>query len=196
MAQTVANRTPLTSQPSTWQPLPELPELSQWTMEQPLPTTLNRSKLETEIQQTKAAQKPANPREYVTAVAKLVKFATAFGLPVGNAELAQEIYHETLSTLPADLLHLAISRTVKSFTWGNRMPLPAEILGQIATEQKQRNSYQLKLETALMKWNQSQPFSNAQSEPKRITPEELDAIMKPWRSKWESAERGKTENLC
>lgn len=73
----------------------------------------------------------------------------AFGIPHGDPAKAQKIYHQVLSHLPADVLHSAISRVLSEWTWGNRLPMPAEILEKCSGELPRRQMLLGKCEMAL-----------------------------------------------
>ena len=85
------------------------------------------------------------------ALTKLIEFSLAFGIPAGDPEAMQRIYREKLGDLPGDLLMRAISRVTDKWTWGNRMPMPAEIRKLVSGELSQRVLLLTKARVALLK---------------------------------------------
>ena len=82
-------------------------------------------------------------------MARLIEFGLAFGITQGDPSKAQKIYHKTLAHLPADVLHVAMDRVMTGWTWGNRMPMPAEILEMVSGELSKRKMLIAKCEMAL-----------------------------------------------
>ena len=169
-----------TPQQNTSKPLPALPDLDTWQIAEPVPASLTREKLSTAILAWTEALKPSTDGQYRNAMARLIRFGAAFGIPTGNAKMAQEVYHETLSALPSDLLELAMVRIQREWSWGNRLPMPAEITRTIEEELSQRRVRLTRAQMA-MKRLQSQTSSSAQPE-KTISREQLDKLMAKFRT--------------
>jgi hypothetical protein len=102
----------------------------------------------------------------------LIQFAQAFGIPCQDPETAQAIYLEQLGKLPGDLLTLAISRVKASWTWGNRMPFPAEILNLVRVEHFKLAMLLSRAQVAHMKANPPEP------ERPQLTPEQIAKAQK------------------
>ena len=83
-----------------------------------------------------------NPRADDQAFSALIKplfdFAVAFGLPVDakQVEPMTSVYREALAAVPADLLAIAVAAVRRTWKWGNRMPLPADLLVAIDGEMR------------------------------------------------------------
>lgn len=83
---------------------------------------------------------PAGPQTYAVQMAKLMEFARTFDVKVPNERSAQKIYRETLGVLPADLLALAITRTIETWRWGNRLPMPGDIRATVRDDLARRRN--------------------------------------------------------
>jgi hypothetical protein len=103
------------------------------------------------IDELKTALTPASDENYIGALSKLIEFAMAFGIPCGDAAAVQRIYREKLADLPPDLLLAAVRRVTDSWTWGQRLPMPAEIRATIGDELTQRRVLLGRAHMALLK---------------------------------------------
>ena len=89
------------------------------------------------IEAALAAFDSENPRpdehEFAVLIKPLFDFAVAFGLPVDakQVEPMTSVYREALAEVPADLLAIAVATVRRTWKWGNRMPLPADLLAAI-----------------------------------------------------------------
>ncbi|MCR4282793.1 MAG: hypothetical protein NUV72_07175 [Bauldia sp.] len=68
----------------------------------------------------------------------LLDFAVAFGIKLPDRDGLIAIYLEAVR-LPADLLREAVDRAVRSWKWGNRLPMPAELVGMVEPEMLERH---------------------------------------------------------
>lgn len=69
---------------------------------------------------------PAGTEAFAIAMDRLLEFAFAFGVKVPDRAALVTIYRDALR-LPSDLLDLAVTRAIGSWTWGNRLPMPGEL---------------------------------------------------------------------
>ena len=132
--------------------------LSRWDPTQPAP--LNRAELSTAIAELSASLKPATDQQYAEAMLSLIEFVTAFGIPCLDPNAAQRIYHEALKHLPDDLMNLAITRIRANYTWGSRMPFPAEISAKVAEELAHRKTLLSRAKVALLKALEPEAVNN------------------------------------
>lgn len=93
----------------------------------------------------------ADPYTFGLQMARLFEFARSFGINVPNETSALKIYRATLEVLPPDLLTLAITRTVETWKWGNRLPLPADVRAMVSEELIRRRLDLTKAQTAQRK---------------------------------------------
>lgn len=145
------NRTVAISSPrmlADWQPPLEL---TAWKIEEPRPPSLTNDELERTVAILTTKTTPATVQEYARAMMALIEFGGAFGVPCGSPEAVQAIYRETLADLPAELLHRAVARIKSGWTWGNRMPFPAEIRATVADDLAVLRSNLAKARIALRK---------------------------------------------
>ena len=72
-------------------------------------------------------------KAFAVLIKPLFDFALAFGLPLVAERVGAmtAIYHEALAHVPADLLELAVDEVRRTWQWGSRMPLPADLLAMI-----------------------------------------------------------------
>ena len=80
-------------------------------------------------------------------MARVMLFATAYNIEVKSVTALASVYKDTLAVVPLDLLHQALKRMEKEWTWGNRLPMPAELLAYIP-EFDARRGERLRLYTA------------------------------------------------
>lgn len=122
-----------------------------------------------------AALLPAGDAAYAKALTKLIEFAMAFGIPCGDPAAVQRIYREKLADLPEDLLTSAVVRVTDRWTWGQRLPMPAEIRATISPELSQRRVLRVRAELALMKARSLPPPSTGK--PGTIPPEKWAELL-------------------
>ncbi len=108
-----------------------------------------------------ACLKPASAEVYARSLGKLIEFALAFGIPCGDPAAVQRIYHEKLADLPEDLLAKAITRVTDIWTWGNRLPMPAEIRKTISNELVYRKVQLCRAQVALLKARDRERYLSA-----------------------------------
>jgi hypothetical protein len=97
---------------------------------------------------------PCTPQAMSVGLAKLLEFARAFGLTDADRDQTRtilEMYKKALGHLPGDLVVKAAERAVTHWKWGNRMPLPADLLELVSEDMAKRHHVRLKLTTALAK---------------------------------------------
>lgn len=90
-----------------------------------------------------AINRAATPQELVAQLAILSEWARAFNIP-HDAEAVVGGY-AGIAHLPPDLLAQAIKATTTTHKFGNRMPLPAEILQHVQENLDERRQAKLKL---------------------------------------------------
>jgi hypothetical protein len=125
--------------------------LESWKAYQNPPRMLNTVTLPMLIADYEASLIPADDAAYARALSKLIEFALAFGIPCGDPAAVQRIYREKLGDLPSDLLAKAVARVTDSWTWGNRLPMPAEIRKTISNELTYRKIQISRAKVALLK---------------------------------------------
>lgn len=145
------NQLPVRASQTTPTGSPAYSALAEWMPENPRPPSLTDDKLRALTAELTQAMHPATVQQYAQNMMKLIEFAGAFGLPCGDPKSAQAIYRETLADLPADLLALAITRLKSAWTWGNRMPFPAELRAMVADDLAARRSLLAKAQIAARK---------------------------------------------
>jgi hypothetical protein len=105
-----------------------LSALEEWQPREQLPETWTVAQLETTAASLKAQLSPCQPEALMVEIAKLMDFGRAFNLPIPNTATLIDNYRDKLGHLPADILQTACHETTSSWKWGNRMPMPADIL--------------------------------------------------------------------
>lgn len=158
------NRPQRLLQPTTLPGSPECSALAKWEPQTPSP--LAKAELSRVIGDLSAKLTPATPEQYIREMAKLIEFVSAFGIQCPEPQAVQKIYREALALLPADLLTMAMARLRCSWTWGNRMPFPAEILKFVKEEFSARQVLLAKAKIALLKATETTAKKNT------ITPEQ------------------------
>lgn len=112
----------------TAKPLLELSEIEDWRLCDPLPEAWTVSRLENTGTQLQCGLLPCQPEELMVAIGQLTDFGRTFNLPIPNLSGLIERYQQDLAHLPGDILAKAAKQIMASWKWGNRMPMPADIL--------------------------------------------------------------------
>lgn len=94
------------------------------------------------IAEHEAMLQPADSKAFAVALDRLFAFARAFDLPndPGGRKAQVGIYRETLGDLPTDLLHEAMTATIREWRLGAKMPLPGDIRRYAADALEKRRS--------------------------------------------------------
>jgi hypothetical protein len=153
---------------------------SEWTLAEALPADY-RDKLPVALEVVQRTLVSVTNAEFFDTIGELIDWADLFGLtkmPVDERErgrkagMISRLYWQTLGDLPADLLDLALKRTMAGHSY-TVMPLPGEIRAYVAPEMARRKLMALRLETALM-------FARFEEPPlpdrEKITPEQRKAV--------------------
>lgn len=131
--------------------------VNDWVPADPLPAEY-RDALPVAAEQVKLTLEPVTNAVFFEEIAGFVDWADLFGLAKlpddprdrgRKAGTIGRIYFETLSDLPADLLALALRRTMKHHDY-SVMPLPGDVRKQVRSELARRKLIALRLETARM----------------------------------------------
>lgn len=127
--------------------------LDGWRPEYDLPDKVaaNPALIDTAITRFDIACSPASDKQFAVLAAQLVKFGRAFNIDVPDVSSVTAFYHDAFFAVPADLTTIAFTRARASWKWGNRLPLPADLLAQIAPELSERQSILSTLMTAKRK---------------------------------------------
>lgn len=91
---------------------------------------------------------PAGQERLAVEINQLREWAKAFNVPREEIITAAKFYQESLSHLPSDLLAEAFKGIRATHRWGMRLPMPAEILGQVSHQLAERERLRGKLELA------------------------------------------------
>jgi hypothetical protein len=81
---------------------------------------------------------PASVEALAIALDKLLAFARAFNVNVPDRAGVMAIYRDALADLPGDLLVEAAARATRSWSWGNRLPMPADLRKLVERELQER----------------------------------------------------------
>ncbi|MBC8158173.1 MAG: hypothetical protein H8E94_02455 [Alphaproteobacteria bacterium] len=92
---------------------------------------------------------PCDAQAFAVAIDKLFKFGRTFGLKNQATEDATKFYREALKDLPADLVVKAVDGAIKSWKWGNRLPLPADLMDEVKDEWARRRLAKTRLKVAM-----------------------------------------------
>ena len=136
---------------------------------------------------------PADQRLWSVQMDRLLDVAEAFSITIPNMDTLMDLYRETLSHLPADLMRLAVDRIIRE-KWYGRMPLPADILETVSSDLLRRKGLVSKAKVALLKVPKSQPTTTPNTsrlppsmplkkllgEIRDPTPTEIEATRQEW----------------
>lgn len=128
---------------------PALSALERWQPQNPSP--LAKAELSTLIAELSAKVQPATKEDYALAMAELIQFASAFGIPCPEPTSAYQIYREQLQHLPADLLRKAVSLIKQTWVWRNAMPMPADLLNMVKADYAKRQLLLGRARVAILK---------------------------------------------
>jgi hypothetical protein len=116
----------------------------------PLPIGITRQTLTDGREALQSLMEPPTAEQWAVAIGTLKRLSENMRIEVKDWGWMTQAYREGLDGLPADLLALAIRRTVAGWSNGYRMPLPAEIRATVAGDLERRALDGAKIETALM----------------------------------------------
>lgn len=91
---------------------------------------------------------PASVEQIAIETKAMLDWAAGFGVPVKNPAAVTRAYLEALRTVPTDLLPLAMERARSTHVYGQRLPLPKEILDRVKPEMDERWQQNAKLRLA------------------------------------------------
>lgn len=126
-----------------------LSALERWQPQNPSP--LAKGELSTLIAELSGQLQPATKEDYALAMAELIQFASAFGIPCPEPTSAYAIYREQLQHLPADLLRKAVLLIKQTWVWRNAMPMPADLLNMVKADYAKRQLLLGRAQVALLK---------------------------------------------
>lgn len=141
--------------------------LTNWRPGEQLPRGTSRAELVTARETYRRALKPGGVEAFAPAMDRLLEFAGTFGVPDDKARSALGFYRDALAALPADLMALAVQRTVSGWTRFARLPLPAELTATVAEEFAKRKIEAGRLDLALRHCREEparEPMSEEQRE--------------------------------
>jgi len=106
----------------------------------PLPTTLSRAEIDGQLAAYTRGLTPATREFWATQLDRLYLFAAVFKVPMDNVKRTTELYQEALADIPPSLVRRAVDEALKTWRWGNRLPMPAELRAPIdeALERRKR----------------------------------------------------------
>lgn len=82
--------------------------------------------------------KPADLKHLAVAVRKIIAFGRNHNIKMPDPASVTEDYCQHLKALPSDLLDKAVLSLTGTWRWGNRLPMPAEILEAVQEEMTAR----------------------------------------------------------
>ncbi len=137
-------------------PLPSLEGLGLegWKPSQWLPDHITMPTLDQAIATLSPSIVPAGDVEFAKEVRLLVEFGRTFNIEIESIAALTAFYKESLGDLPPDLLQKAFAAVRKSWHWGNRMPMPADVRKTVAAELSKRHHAKAMLKMA--KWKLEQ----------------------------------------
>lgn len=111
-----------------------------WTPAEPLPANLSRTEIDGQLAAYTRGITPASPEVWATQLDRLYLFAAVFKVPMDNVRDTTELYKEACADIPPSLVKRAIDEALKTWKWGNRLPMPAELRAPIneALERRKR----------------------------------------------------------
>jgi len=132
--------------------------LDDWRIHDPLPPTATPEAIEGALRRYEMALEPADAKLFMVCMDALLEFGEVFGIKVPDQAAATRIYRDALSDLPADLIQLAIQRLRGTWTWGNRLPMPAEIREMVKDDHARRRLEHSRLQLARRQFETGRPY--------------------------------------
>src|SRR3990167_319572 len=127
-------------------------------------STTERDQLSRVLPSLESSARPATPQEFLVAMETLFAWAQTFGLDP-DVKAATEFYRTSLGDIPADLLTLAIKRSIAMHPYHN-LPKPADVRKQVAEEAGRRRKLLTQARASLA--TQSTPTSSRPSFSERL----------------------------
>jgi hypothetical protein len=132
---------------------PSLPlsAIELWRPMETIPETWTVAHLEQTLSRLERGLRPCQPEELMIGIATLMRFGRTFNIAIPDSAGLVDEYRTKLAHLSADILDKAIGETTASWKWGNRMPMPADILASAQRHITRRMMLQGRAEIALRK---------------------------------------------
>ena len=140
--ETETTRTPLAAIDERW--LKDW--LRGWRLGDRIPEAVTISRLQAVA--TTLEDQPATQTEFWVVMEPLFKLADTFGLPTPTTPAIQ-LYWQVMQDLPAWAVSEAVETLIKTWKWGNRLPLPAEVREQVPSTYLSRLRLRRSAEMAL-----------------------------------------------
>lgn len=158
MANPMANELSTNSVPTTApQSCADLAWMRTWENNDPIPEE-PEDKLAEVYSRLMYRLEPADEKAMAVALAKLQEFGRTFGIPADNVAGAVPYYRDALKHLPADFLMEAIAETCRTWKWGHKMPLPADVVANAPKEWLRRKLLMFAIRQKLRKMGVSVPM--------------------------------------
>lgn len=135
-----------------------LAAMDRWTPGTDLSSTITADVIATAIELAQArVQRDVDTDKAIAVMAMRVRdFATTFKIEIDSAAIARE-YREHLHALPSDVIPVAVHRCLGNWKWGNRAPMPADLIAAVAPEMIARRDAVIALQRAEF-WRRRNPL--------------------------------------
>lgn len=125
---------------------------------------------------------PTTEAQFWVAIEPLFKLGDTFGLPTPPTPAVQ-LYWQALQDLPVLVVMETVEKLIRTWRWGNRLPLPAEVREQVPAAYLKRLRLRRSAEMALSRLTSQIAIES------RDSTSEQDAEMEEHWSLWRSAGR-------
>ena len=127
----------------------------------------------TSLERRQHALKPASVQEFGVAIDRLFQFARTFGIAPDNVADMTSFYRQALDDVPADMVREAVDNIIRTWKWGKKMPMPADLRERVEKELTLRR---IELQ-AEQRRQVERPVQVRLTEEERGTPEERAAFV-------------------
>ena len=124
-------------------------DLEGWIPSMDVPKTVTMTALKSAEAVFRTSLRPAGNEARAVAIKKLLQFGRTNKIEVPDERATMADYNHHLKHLPEDLLELAVDSVTANWKWGNRLPMPGDLLAVGKTELTNRTFQATKINMAL-----------------------------------------------
>ena len=119
-----------------------------WTPAYDLPIEITPAGLDRAAANANTGLAPVTTKELAVIMDRLFSFTETFGIKDAGIRKAMQFYRETLSDVPADLLVKSVDGVIRTYKYGHRLPVPADLRTEIEDDLRLRLAARNSIETA------------------------------------------------
>lgn len=122
-------------------------DLEGWMPSMDVPESVTMTALKSAESAYRLSMRPAGPEARAVAIKKLLSFARTNKIEVPDPASTMQDYNHHLKHLPEDMLEKAVDSITANWKWGNRLPMPGDLLeiGKNELTKRAFHAYKVKM---------------------------------------------------